>query len=191
MAAGDTGGAATTDTTKTHSNAHARYTAEVKANHPYARKSNETLSRPALAGFCNRQPPGRCPPFVSRFRLVPRHQVPVTREIMRKWSAAMKRLRPKEHTANVTERDEVREAALHGRWQHLRHNRETRLVQTRASCSVFVLAEMYPVIPPVYIWSGTLCSSVTRSKRHWLARWHRTTSHFDRHAYYCGLQRVF
>lgn len=34
-------------------------------------------------------------------------QVPVTREIMRKWSAAMKRLRPKEHSANVTERDEV------------------------------------------------------------------------------------
>jgi len=26
---------------------------------------------------------------------------------MRKWSAAMKRLRPKEHAANVTERDEV------------------------------------------------------------------------------------
>lgn len=26
---------------------------------------------------------------------------------MRKWGATMKRLRPKEHTANVTERDEV------------------------------------------------------------------------------------
>ncbi|CAM9196533.1 unnamed protein product [Scytosiphon promiscuus] len=34
-------------------------------------------------------------------------EVPVTREIMRKWSAAMKRLRPQEHIANVTERDQV------------------------------------------------------------------------------------
>ena len=41
---------------------------------------------------------------VSRFV----RKVPVTREIMRKWSAAMKRLRPREHAASVTERDEAR-----------------------------------------------------------------------------------
>lgn len=40
-----------------------------------------------------------------------RKQVAVTREIMRKWSAAMKRLRPREHATSVTERDEVREGA--------------------------------------------------------------------------------
>ncbi|CAN0251277.1 unnamed protein product [Pylaiella littoralis] len=41
-------------------------------------------------------------------------EVPVTREIMRKWSATMKRLRPNEHVANVTERDEVMSRNLMG-----------------------------------------------------------------------------
>lgn len=40
-------------------------------------------------------------------------QVPVTRDIMRKWSATMKRLRPNEHTVNVTERDKVCSCTLY------------------------------------------------------------------------------
>eukprot|EP00752_Nemacystus_decipiens_P002179 g2074.t1 len=34
-------------------------------------------------------------------------ETPVTRDIMRKWSAAMQRIRPLEHAVSVTERDEV------------------------------------------------------------------------------------